>query len=263
MMGLDDYYSYDYDGKTNYDTPTGGIDMMDFNIGDHDSYSKYILGWKTPTVVTPSYLAANNNQLSLSSFTENGDYLLIPIYDSDGNDDYNETAFDEYLLLELYTPTGLNEMDSNNLYTNNLREYTKPGILVYHVNSRIGKVSVSGSSLVWDGYSYDKLPSSWSSYVGYTYICSNTRSYCYDSSLSDTGLKFYRGRLISLLPSTGTKIEGKKTGYSSNECLFTKGDSFKDSYSSFVFDEGTSPRYDFSVDSVTTSKATLTFSDFN
>ncbi|MCR4562694.1 MAG: hypothetical protein K5694_05800, partial [Bacilli bacterium] len=41
MMGLDDYYSYDYDGQM----PAGGVDMMDLNIGDHCAYSKILFDW--------------------------------------------------------------------------------------------------------------------------------------------------------------------------------------------------------------------------
>ena len=48
MLGLDDYYSYDNESNFGY---LGGIDMMDLNIGDHSSFSKYALGWTSPTVV--------------------------------------------------------------------------------------------------------------------------------------------------------------------------------------------------------------------
>ena len=55
MIGLDDYYSYDR-GKGDYGG-LGGLDMMDFNIGDHNGYSKWMLGWLHPQMV--------KNQVSL------------------------------------------------------------------------------------------------------------------------------------------------------------------------------------------------------
>lgn len=272
MLGLDDYYSYDADYSRsnpsgNADSPVGGVDMMDFNIGDHDSYSKYLLGWETPTVITEEYLEANSYQLTLSSFTETGQAYLLPLYNSDGEVDYNETPFDEYLLVEYYTPTGLNEKDSEHVYTGNLGTYTQPGVLVYHVDARIGKMKpVSQTELQWDGYAYDRLSSpnsEWAVYYIYTYIYNNTASYCYDQSLVDTGLSFYRGRLISLLPATGKRIDGLKTGYSSNTSLYTAGSSFDSSvYSTFLFDDGSSPKFGFKVNTTSSSDCTLTFKSF-
>ena len=46
--------------------------MMDFNIGDHTSYSKFYLGWESPTVINQEYLSANGNTLTLRSHTEYG-----------------------------------------------------------------------------------------------------------------------------------------------------------------------------------------------
>ncbi len=265
MMGLDDYYSYDYDGKSNYDTPTGGVDMMDFNIGDHDAYSKYVLGWSTPTVIDEEYLSNHTSTLTLKDFESTGESYLLPIY-KDGSTDYNETAFDEYLLIELYTPTGLNDQDAYTTYTGNLRAYSEPGILVFHVNSKLGKLTVSNKSLVWDGATYDKLPaiSDWGNYSTYFYIYSNTRSYCYDTRMCDTKADFYRGRLNSLISATGERIQGRKTGYASNSSLFTSHSSFgsNGTYSNFVFDDGNKPQYGFEVNSVNETQASLTFSDF-
>ena len=52
MMGLDDYY--DYNSTTNNYSYTGGLDMMDLNIGDHDAFSKHALGWTKSLVVDES-----------------------------------------------------------------------------------------------------------------------------------------------------------------------------------------------------------------
>ena len=266
MLGLDDYYSYDYDysPKThsgNTDTPIGGVDMMDFNIGDHNSFSKYLLGWKKPTVITDEYLSANNNTLTLRSQTETGDSFLIPVDSS-----YNGTALDEYLLVEYYTPTGLNEMDAKKPYGDSgLGTYTKNGVLVYHINATVGKiVPDSKGNPHWDGYAYDMLPSyssDWGKYYLFAFLYSNTRSYSWDSNISDTGLSFYRGRLISLLPSSGNRVEGLKTGFADNNVLFGAGSSFENSYSDFKFDDGNKCKYSFTVNSTNSSSCSLEFKE--
>lgn len=50
LLGLPDYY--DYDESTGPDGGVGGLDMMDSNWGDHNCFSKYILGWINPQVVS-------------------------------------------------------------------------------------------------------------------------------------------------------------------------------------------------------------------
>lgn len=272
MMGLDDYYSYDYDyastnPRGNADTPVGGNDMMDFNIGDHDSFSKYVLGWLNPVVVTKEMLDVNNT-LSLQSLQESGKALLIPIY-KDGSMDYNQTPFDEYLIVEYYTPTGLNAKDVSGYGLSKQRMYSQKGVLVYHVDARVGKMIASGNnSIDWDGYCYDMLPKygedrNWGRSYSYCMIYSNTRSYSWDQSLNDTGKNFYRGRLISLLPATGKKIEGAKTGYSSDRSLFRVGTTFSSSiYSDFVFDDGSENTIGFKVKEVSDTDCKLEFIDF-
>ncbi len=271
MLGLDDYYSYDAgkdkSSSTYYDSPLGGVDMMDFNIGDHCAFSKYLLGWKSPTVVTEEYLKANNNVLTLKSFTESGQSYLLPVYNADNEMVYNGTPFDEYLLVEYYTPTNLNYKDSLKVYTANLGTYTKSGVLVTHINATIGKVVPNRSGdPVWDGYAYDKLGTyntSWGKSYLYAYLYNNTKSYCYDKTLDDSGLPFYRGRLISLLPATGSRINGAKTGFSKNPSLYTQGSHFDSvTYPNFEFDDGSTPRYGFTVSTTTSTSCQLTFKDF-
>jgi M6 family metalloprotease-like protein len=263
MLGLDDYYSY-VDGNT--DTPMGGVDMMDFNIGDHTAFSKYLLGWITPTVITPEYLEKNGNTITLSSMTEMGDFLLLPIY-KDGVIDYNDTPFDEYLLIEYYTPTGLNKSDVNGYGTSKLSTYSQPGVLVYHIDARIGKIIGTSDGNKWDGYVYDTLPKygsdkEWGSTYTYTYIFNNTKSYSYVSNLDESG-NYYRGRLISILPRSGKKIQGSYTGYSSITSLYRAGSAFNSKlYGSFRFDDGSSVQYGFNVKSTTSSECVLEFSNF-
>ncbi|MFA6829892.1 MAG: hypothetical protein WCR67_04245 [Bacilli bacterium] len=276
MMGLDDYYSYDYgnkssSGSTNYDTPVGGPDMMDFNVGGQNAYSKYFLGWIEPTVITTEYLSTNGNTLNLNALESESDdgnqAFILPIYDGEA-EVFNGTPFDEYLIIQYYTPDGLNSSDSYEAYENGMKMYTKPGVLVYHVNSRIGKIVPGSKTNYWNGEVYDSLPnkstdSSWGRSYLFYYLYSNTRSYCYDENMSDANSSFYRGRLVSLVSATGKKISGASTGFATNKCLYTDNMKFMaDSgiYSNFVFDDGTKPAYGFKVNSCSDESCEITFS---
>lgn len=122
-LGANDYYD------TNSDCyPLGCIDMMDFNIGDHCAYTKYSMGW-----VTPKYIVKNQNETTtytLNSTNDTGEFILIA-------DSFNNTPFDEYFLIELITPTGLNSKDYLATYPgNNLRGYSVSGVRITHIDAR-------------------------------------------------------------------------------------------------------------------------------
>jgi M6 family metalloprotease-like protein len=121
LLGLDDYYDY-----SEYEGPAGGIgggDMMDYNVGDHNAYSKMMLGWIDPVVVT------GTSTIKLSSFSKSGDAVFI-------FKNYNNTFFDEYFVIDYFTPDGLNELGKGN---NGL--FSSSGIRIYHVNSTLNNPS--------------------------------------------------------------------------------------------------------------------------
>lgn len=127
QLGLKDYYSYaaNYGKNDLSNTPTGCIDMMDMNIGDHGAFSKYALGWANPIIIKEA------TTIELNSFTDTGDFIVLT------NDNFNGTAFDEYFIVELVTPTGLNKRDAENIYpSNELRGYTQEGIKITHIDNR-------------------------------------------------------------------------------------------------------------------------------
>lgn len=277
MLGLDDYYSYDYSSADkNYDIPLGGIDMMDMNIGDHCAYSKYLLGWISPLVISEEYLKANDYTLTLNSLADTSTMenkaFLLPSY-SDGSYRYNGTPFDEYLLIEYSTDSDLNYQDSLSKYTNGIQGYSKSGVLVYHIDARVGRMLPDAKGTpIWDGTVYDGLPmysTDWGRKLMYFYLYSNTRSYCYDTKISDDSSRFYRGRLNSLLPKSGNRTGDSIRGYSSNSSLYQKGDSFmvksdgkEGTFSEFVFDDGTTPQFGFTVTNLSTGtrkQASLSF----
>ena len=141
--GLSDYYCYNKSWS-----PMGGLAMMDNNIGDHDAYSKFALGWKAPLVVDEDAL------ITLKPFCDGGDAVLLP------SPNYNGTAFDEYLLLEFVGPYGLSKQDYLNGY-GGLSGYKQPGLRILHVDSRV----YSSSCL----YPLESEPQ-------------KGRAYCYDNS---------------------------------------------------------------------------------
>ena len=152
LMGLEDYY--DYDPNKGPDNNMYGADMMDANIGDHCSFNKLLLGWVDPTIVTGDGL----KEVSLHSFTETGEFLLIADHDL-------ESIYEEYFLIEFYTNTGLNENDEPIMSDKdeNTGAITNEavGIRILHVDARLsldreGNVVENGdSSYPGTGFIYD------------------------------------------------------------------------------------------------------------
>lgn len=141
MFGLPDYY--DYSGQY---SPAASFSMQDHNVGGHDPYSALALGWADP------YVPEDSCTLTIKPFQNNGRDLVLlqPAgFNVDGS------PFDEYVLIELYTPTGLNENDCSHAYRENEYYSSAPlgpndvGLRIWHVdarlvqiNTRFGRISV-------------------------------------------------------------------------------------------------------------------------
>ncbi|HRY78458.1 MAG TPA: M6 family metalloprotease domain-containing protein [Candidatus Izemoplasmatales bacterium] len=133
LLGLEDYYDYD-DSDQNNSGGLGGFDMMDNTLGDMNPFSKLLLGWITPTVVT------GNGTFRLPKYVEAGEVLLvIP--------EWRGTIFDEYLLICNYSPEGLYEADKWDLF------WTE-GVIIYHVDARIGN-GFDENSAYWTIFNYN------------------------------------------------------------------------------------------------------------
>lgn len=119
-FGLVDYYSDDSNDVL------GGYDMQTSNVGDWNAFSKFAVGWVDPTVINKDDFANGNTiTFTLEEFVENGNVLLIPAK----NHNYNGTPFDEYIMIDLFTPNKLHEFDSINYGLNET-----VGVRIYHVN---------------------------------------------------------------------------------------------------------------------------------
>ena len=118
-LGLDDYYDYE-----NEESPCGGLgnlNMMDGNQGDHDPFSKAILGW-----IRPTFVYRTDYEAALAPFEETGDALILS---KQGKNSY----FQEYFIVCYYTPTGLFALKSQK----DAGIFSSPGVLIYHVNAAV------------------------------------------------------------------------------------------------------------------------------
>lgn len=239
-LGLADYYDYDY--KRN---PIASVDMMAYNVGDHDSYSKSLLGWTNPYVVT------GPTTITLNSFTDTGDCIMVPYkgYFKD-NEKYGNTFYTEYLAIEYYTPTGVNVLDGKQAYAGSYPVCpTQAGIKVYHVDSRLGLYDYSGSS-------------SNGKFVGYTETILNTTSnQLLTTGNSNTGTRTVQKEdgsynwLIEYLSK-----DGKSVSNVANDNMFHEGDSFGyDTYKDYTFNSGKKFGFKFTIDSMSEDSVTLTF----
>jgi M6 family metalloprotease-like protein len=118
-LGLEDYYDYAPDDGSGNEWGLGGADMMDSTVGDHNPFSKLLLGWIQPKIVTESM------DLTLNPFSSSGDAFII-------TDDWNGSLFDEYLLAMYYTPTGLYQGFDDYFFDG------QSGMILYHVDARLG-----------------------------------------------------------------------------------------------------------------------------
>jgi M6 family metalloprotease-like protein len=228
LLGLDDYYSYapnddSYtDLKYKYYEPTGGLDMMDCNILDHNMWSKFALGWAEPYVLDADSSYPLTVELKESQST--GDFLLIPEADSS----FNGTAFGEYMMVELYTPDGLNALDAGTAYGGNYpRGFSIPGVKITHVDSRLAHFT---SSVAYD---YDVDPSSKAFLSDY----SGSSSY-YRVGASNTPSKSTEDgyRLLHVMEANGTNTfanldyEDYQSGFWANNGTLFEAEEGRDSF---------------------------------
>lgn len=116
-----------------YDTsmknePSGGFNMQSGKTGGHDPYNMMAMGWANPYVFDSSDNSLSNEiTITINDFQSSGDVILLtPHWDSENQ------IFDEYILLELFTATGLNQYDAN---TGKIPDLV--GIRLWHVNATI------------------------------------------------------------------------------------------------------------------------------
>ncbi len=250
LFGLNDYYTYDDDGDY---AAAAALDMMDNNIGDHNAYSKSLLGWTEPTVVT------GPGTVTLQPFESSGDCILVKKHWGEIEDEDNEGLYlkdkgsilDEYLMLEFYTPTGLNKWDSEHKYAQNYPQlFTEVGVKVYHIDSRIG------------GFRYNNLMSKWV-FRDYTDVI-GTKYEHYDIGNSNTRSRSANPEFkqIHLLESSGNNsfVSQGRSATATNATLFQLNDSFGyETFSGFKFNSGLDLGLKFKITAMSSTSTTIEF----
>ncbi len=128
-LGLPDYY--DYDGNVGPPGGCGGMDMMDGNWGDHNCFSKYWLGWLTPTI---AFSNLNDQPLGATSLHPDA-VLFMPGFDP-------VAPWQEYFMAQNRSRFGL---DFN---------YPSDGLVLWHIDARINEY---GGFLYDNSYAEHKL----------------------------------------------------------------------------------------------------------
>lgn len=215
MLGLDDYY--DYNENMGSDQGLGRADMMDSTIGDHNPYSKLMLGWVKPTVITET------QTITINPFESSGEFIMVLL-------DYNGTYFSEYLLIDLYTATGLNKLhadaDNSLLYYNSEGTGASFGVRIYHVDSTIDNPY-------------------------------NENTY---GSFTDNNNSVSKDPLIKLVEADGDKNfeSSYRKGCASENDLWQTGDVFSEIQPNYTRHDGKLINFDISFDNVTANSATIT-----
>jgi M6 family metalloprotease-like protein len=230
LLGLVDYYSYDRQ-KGDWG-PSGALDMMDYNVGDHNAYSKNILGWTKPYVVT------GPSTIQLLPFATTGHHLLI-------TPQFNNTLLDEYLLVEFYTPTGLNQKDSEEPYAGRYpRMFTDIGVKIYHVDARVAQY------VYLDGmYRFTR----------YVTEITSVNQTLYRMGHSNTMSRSIHPeyKLIHLLESSGEN-SFKHRGFATNDTLFQQGQVFQGNvFEQFTFNSGLTLPFTIEIGPMTESGVTI------
>ena len=209
VFGLDDYY--DYSGKY---LPAGGFSMQDFNVGAHDPYSVMALGWANPYVPTKSCT------VKIKDFRSSGDLILL-------TPEFHNSPFDEYLLLEFYTPTGLNEFDTVHKYRSLYpRGPVASGIRLWHVDGRLIHLKEGESHLGYNPTSQIVPGRVYTHLMSNTYYAEDVEGY-----ISPLGKYFENYNLLQLIRND-EQDTFKPTSSFENESLFRKGHTFTmDKYS--------------------------------
>lgn len=250
VLGLDDYYDY----AESEQVWAGGFSMQDYNVGGHDPYSVLVYGWADP------YVPTSSASITLKPFESSGDVILL------SPDFSSNSAFDEYILVELYSPTGVNARDSQYQYASKYpMGPDKAGIRIWHVDSRLLKLTEStrrGRPVTSYTITNTIDPDEGSYLVGCTnttYLQGDpkgTNKYC---SLVNELRNFKLLELIRKGDYLGTKTEE----YLSSNYLFKAGDTFSlKQYSGYFsngtkFNDGRKFNWSIRIDSVSSTEATI------
>ena len=114
-LGLPDLY--DYDDSQGPDGGVGHLDMMDGGWGDHNCYSKYVLGWASPLIAY-----TNLNDQPMRKFNAYPDAVVfMPGFDP-------VTPWSEYFMAQYRSREGVD------------LDIPADGMMLWHVDSRVTRL---------------------------------------------------------------------------------------------------------------------------
>ena len=248
MFGLNDLYDY---GPNKY-IPMGRFSLQENNVGSHDPWSTLALGWGEYYAPTDDITIE-----MVDSQTEHKYVILTPDMNLEGS------PFDEYLIVDLYSPKGLNTLDTEHSW---MDTYSKgknvPGIRVYHIDARLldrdeisidalftnptqegkDKVEIAMTNSYDEEGRITRLGSEYQNYKQVQLIRNNTESTYinndYHDMFQDTGL-FYQGDTFTMekygkqFVNTGKMNSNVSLGWEFTvDSIFSDGDTY---YSSVSF----------------------------
>lgn len=114
-LGLPDLYDYSASGP---DGGVGGLDIMDGDNGDHNPYSKWLLGW-----INPQIISSGSQTVTLRPSGNTGDAVVL-MPNASAN-----TPFNEYFIIQNRTRGVGNDPVS----------YPADGLLIWHIDARLDK----------------------------------------------------------------------------------------------------------------------------
>lgn len=129
--------------------PAGGFSMQEDDYGTFDPYHVNRIGWSKPQIYASNdYQLGDKITLRLSDFQSSGQNVILTNTWNASN-----SLYDEYLILELFAPTGINEFDAKINFMN--MRYS--GVRVWHVNSLLTDIhdSENKTSTIIDGKQYN------------------------------------------------------------------------------------------------------------
>ena len=131
-FGLEDYYDYNNEKDAR---PMAGATMMFHNTHQQDPFSTLSLGWSKVIVPETSCV------IELNDYQTSHQSILLSAHPEAVN-----SPFDEYILVELYAPNGVNKFDTEHAWRG---YYSKgalePGIRLWHVDARIAEQISEGN----------------------------------------------------------------------------------------------------------------------
>ena len=255
IFGLQDYYDYTGGGTSNRDY-VGQADMQSHNVFDWNSFSKLSVGWTKPLVVDGS---KDSVTVTLRPASSTGDCLIVPTPGT-----WNGSAFDEYILIELFTKVGNNVSDWANWGT-----LGTGGVCLYHVDARIYGTNEEGGeyNAGLNGEIVDDVKNSSYKY----HMIGANNSYDPTAYMSVPG--FEKFKLLTLIQRGGTDTFGSslasKRHKLGKEDLFVTGSTYTfEAYKQFflkntskvatTMNDGTTFPYTITFDSVTETEAVIT-----